>query len=266
MKRLDNSFVGENVKYYDMFFLPEEKVSNDIIYIEEILKNNGIKNESILDVGCGTGAHAYKMSALFNHIYGLDVSQDMISYAVEHHSKKNITYFCVDVSKENTVFEEVPVWGKVDAAISLAHVIGYQCDNASAAQFLRTVRDALNVGGIFVFNFYNMPAVFLGNLQPRHTQKKIKDISLNRISNARINADESCLDLDYYYIIDDKGMLSAYEIHERMRCFTRMEMEYFLETNGFEVVNFYTYGTLDKLKCSDWNGCCVARKIGGGVN
>ena len=261
MKVLKSSFEGEIVKHYDQFFLPSEKVYRECQYLLQMLKQYRPGFGLLMDVGCGTGAYSEEMSKYFKRVLGVDVSDDMISYAENNHSTVNTRYICSDIRS----FDEIDN-GCIDVAISLAHVIGYQLDNKSVNRYLRTVHNKLKDDGLFLFNFYNMPAIYSSPLNARHVKRKNEHAEITRISNATNNKEKGCLDLDYYYIIENHSNTeiddtSVVEIHEQMRYFTKCEIELFLNKNGFTAESFFNYGTDIDLTSDEWNAGCLARKL-----
>ena len=172
MKLLNSSFEGDNVKYYELFFLPKSKIQRDIEYLLSIIGNNKGGNQALLDVGCGTGLHAYSFSSSFERVYAIDISNDMIDYARTNHVADNVDYECLDIVKQVANCEEV------DVAVSLAHVIGYQLENESVESFIKHVHHSLKKDGLFVFSFYNMAAVYQGHLAPRTVTIDKDDIRL----------------------------------------------------------------------------------------
>ena len=115
--------------------------------------------------------------------------------------------------------------------------------------------------GVFIFNFYHQPALFINALSPKNIKKQIKDITVNRISNAMLNPNLNCLQLDYYYILysDYSHIVDSFEIHEIMRYFSTMELDYMLKEAGFSSTNFVEWGTNNELTPTMWNGCCIAK-------
>ncbi len=257
MDKLQNSFTGKNVEYYDKYFLPIEKVKNECNYAMSICLPYLSSYNKLIDVGCGTGVHAQLLSRRFKKVYGIDISKDMIRYAKINHSAVNLHFFCFDITRQKNC--EV---NNGDLVISLSHVIGYQLDNISVKNYLLGINRVLKNGGIFLFNFYYQPALYLNSLKPRLVRIDGEEEVITRISNASLNSDENCLDLDYYYIIENKlSVLYSYEVHEKMRFFSLLEMEYFLYENGFKILKTFKYNTTEKLSSTTWNGGILAKKM-----
>ena len=65
---------GENQHF--TLFVTKGTTTNEI---KEVLKELSWKNKSVLDVGCGTGLFAHKVSKLGpKHVLGIDFSQEAI--------------------------------------------------------------------------------------------------------------------------------------------------------------------------------------------
>lgn len=257
MRQLISSFEGGIVGYYDLFY--GGNFENEFNYIKKIINwvdcSILLQPGDCLDAGCGTGALTQKFSSFFNKITAMDISKDMLEYAKRFHFAHNICYIHEDIRKFNTK-------SKNDIAFALAHVIGYQLDNDSVEKMLMNINKSLKNNGIFLFNFYNEPALLQGKLESRY--KKVQDNTaiISRFSNASIYAEDNVLLLDYYYIIESSGNpLDCFEIHEKMRYFTVKEMEYYLSKTGFEIIKTFKYGTQDMLSSQEWNAGMVVRKI-----
>lgn len=257
MISLKSSFEGEIVKYYDLYFLPIEKVEEEVKYILSFVNEYLLDRCCVIDLGCGTGAYSEELAKYFDRVVGLDCSADMISYANGNHFNKKVDFVCGDARCKEMISSK-----KSSLVISLAHVIGYQLDNYSLDSYFKTVKENLVDGGLFFFNFYNQSAIYNMHLEPRHVKKHGDDgVELTRLSNAAIDADNNCLKLDYYYIVSKNDVVDAFEIHENMRYYSKLELEYYLNNNGFEIISFFNYNTTEELSGTCWNGGCLARKI-----
>ncbi len=256
MKKLNSSFEGDLVKYYDLFFL-QGRVSEEVQYIQGLLDTYGKNNahDAFIDIGGGVGAHAVEFSKYYKHVMLLDISNDMVEYAKNYYYRDNISYLCCDVCS----FRQDK---KYNIATALSHVIGYQLNNLSVEKMLININHLLEKDGLFFFNFYNEPALFDGKLKSRVQKVTSNNVEITRFSNAAIAADTNCLDLDYYYIIEQFGSEPlSIEIHEKMRYFTKLELEYYLNKNGFETIRFVNYLTDNPLTSDTWNAGVLVKKV-----
>lgn len=261
MKSLASSFEGELVEYYDLFFLNND-VSGEVQYIKSIVeefKDNKGEDVKLLDVGCGTGAHAYEFGRYFDNVLGVDISKDMIAFAKEKHVGEKINYEVQDI-------RQLRLQNKYDIVTALSHVIGYQLENMDVENMLLSIQRAMSDGGIFIFNFYNEPEILNGSLKPRTQTIENESLKITRFSNATPDTMENELLLDYYYIIQNYNMQpTAIEIHEKMRYFTLKEICYYLDKCGFKLLKAFDWDYCGKARISSgltsWNAGIAAKKI-----
>jgi len=95
-------------KWYDGFFYDklvtplQKKIMGQI---EELVTNNS----TVLDVGCGPGALALRLSAKCQSVLGLDRSEKMITYARRQLAKKGVTdvnFVCDDAAEMGMIQKE----------------------------------------------------------------------------------------------------------------------------------------------------------------
>ena len=252
MQSLASSFEGELVQYYDLFFL-QNNVSGEVQYVKGLVDRYVSDKTNLLDVGCGTGIYAQNFADYFNKILGIDISDDMIAFAREKHTKDNVEYAVQDI-------RSLKLEHKYGVATALSHVIGYQLENIDVENMLINVNRALQDNGIFIFNFYNAPQLFNGSLKPITKIAENEEARIVRLSNASLDTLENELLLDYYYIIErDEENPITIEIHEKMRYFTLKEITYYLKKTGFRVLDFFDWGG-ENQNLTSWNVGIVAEK------
>ncbi len=103
-----------------------------------------------LDLGCGTGRHAWLLSRVFNEVLAVDLSAPMLQYAQHHRAADNITYEhrdLLDITPDTD--------GRFDLVIS-AHTLHHVPDLPLA---LEQVRSLVQPGG---------QAILIDNVDPRH--------------------------------------------------------------------------------------------------
>lgn len=252
-----STFEGKLAKYYDAFFWNNSNpIKPHVDFIEENIKefyDGGVQDISILDVGCGTGIHAFELCNRGYQVDGIDISKDMISVARSNGINRDILFQVMDMCIEHPM--------KVyDVVISMSHVIGYQLDNIKLRGFVDNINRSMKIGGIFMFNFYHAPALYNGTLQPREKSVTIGDVSILRFSNATKKEMDNVLELRYKYILEEEEVTSI-DILEYMRYFTVKELDYILQMSGFEIVKMTGYLNSNELSEKEWNGFCVVRKV-----
>ncbi|QIN81773.1 methyltransferase domain-containing protein [Rubrobacter tropicus] len=114
--------------------------------ILEILKDNGIPDGLVVDLGCGSGLWARELLGAGYRVHGIDISEAMIELAWQ---KAPGAEFRV-----GSLFEaEIP---PCDAVTAVSEVLNYLFDPAYEERGLRDlfgrVHGALRPGGVFVFD------------------------------------------------------------------------------------------------------------------
>ncbi len=259
MKKLEynSSFEGEFTKYYEMYFYSDntEMVDKTIDYIGNIWSDyRGDSDKGLLiDIGCGTGIYETGFAELFEKVVAVDLSKDMIEYAAANHSRANVEYGVQNIC-------ESPVKGEADIVVSLSHVIGYQLSDRDLDSFIRNSALSLKKDGLFVFNFYNEPAILGSELKPRKKEKQCDNVRIVRDSSLAPILSERALQMNYDYHISDKEEIEIV-IREKMRYFSVNELEKCLMNNGMKMLAVKTFLSDSDLTDSEWNGCIIASKV-----
>ena len=97
---------------YDMF-MDNVPYKEWAAYVNEILKKHGIKEGTVLDLGCGTGSLTEELDDLGYEMIGVDLSDEMLEIAVQKMEEKEreILYISQDM-------RELKLYSTVDAVVS----------------------------------------------------------------------------------------------------------------------------------------------------
>ena len=136
---------GNYSNYYDLLYKDKDYPA-EINFIDSLLKQYGIGDvKTILDVGCGTGGHAFLLSEKGYTVTGVDISENMLSIAKEKAKKikADVNFFQADVCDFNLNM-------KFDVIISMFAVMGYQTTNEDFDRALLSVSKHLRPGGLFI--------------------------------------------------------------------------------------------------------------------
>ena len=128
---------------YDLFMdnVPYEAWAHRI---EEILKEYGIENGILLDLGCGTGKLTRLMEEKGYDMIGVDNSFEMLDIARES-SKENILYLLQDM-------REFELYGTVRAVYCACDSINYILEEEDLREVFALVNNYLDPKGIFIFD------------------------------------------------------------------------------------------------------------------
>ena len=101
---------GENQHF--TLFVTKGTTTNEI---KEVLKELSWKNKSVLDVGCGTGLFAHKVSKLGpKHVLGIDFSQEAIEIAMKTHKNRNLQYKVLDAKEIKSKYDVIVSLGTLE--------------------------------------------------------------------------------------------------------------------------------------------------------
>ena len=98
--------IGDNMEAYTGFAYVYDEYMDNIPYDEweeylvELLKENGIdKDNTVIDLGCGTGTVTRMLDKEGYNCIGIDLSEDMLSIASDktYDSGQQIIYSCQDM-------------------------------------------------------------------------------------------------------------------------------------------------------------------------
>lgn len=131
---------------YDLFMdnIPYEEWC---VYLTGLLKERGVQDGLVLDLGCGTGNLTELLAAEGYDMIGVDNAADMLEIAVEKKlaSGRDILYLLQDM-------RELELYGTVAAAVSICDSINYILDYRELVRVFSLVNNYLDPGGIFIFD------------------------------------------------------------------------------------------------------------------
>ncbi len=246
---------------YDLFYRDKDYAA-EAQYVHELLQTWAPGTRSILELGCGTGAHAALLAGKNYRIHGVDLSANMLKRAqtrladlsLEHASRLCFSQGDIRVLRMNEKF---------DAVLSLFHVISYQNTNKDLKATFATAGAHLKPGGVFIFDCWYGPAVLCE--QPTVRIKRLEDeqIALTRIAEPTMQVAENCVQVHYQIFVKHKSNGAIEELCEchRMRYLFTPEIQELLEDASMEMVASYEWMTLGKPGLGTWSACFVGKML-----
>lgn len=113
-------------------------------YITGILRDHGISDGLLLDLGCGTGKMTRLLRDQGYDMIGVDLSEDMLGIAREQDAE-NILYLQQDM-------REFELYGTVRAVVSVCDCMNYILEEEDLLEVFKLVNNYLDPGGIFLFD------------------------------------------------------------------------------------------------------------------
>lgn len=133
-------------RVYDTFMdnVPYEEWSE---YVAGILREYGITDGLLLDLGCGTGSLTELLAGKGYDMIGVDYSEEMLEIAREKKetSGRDILYLLQDM-------REFELYGTVRGIVSICDSMNYLMTEEDLLEVFRLVNNYLDPGGIFIFD------------------------------------------------------------------------------------------------------------------
>lgn len=157
--------------------------------LESILKEQGISEGLVLDLGCGTGSMTEELAGRGYDMIGVDVSEEMLELAMKkrEESGHEILYLLQDM-------REFELYGTVRAVVSVCDSINYITEEEDLETCFRLVNNYLDPGGLFVFDF--------------NTEYKYREV-LGQQTIAEDREEQSFIWDNYYY---EEEKINEYEL------------------------------------------------------
>lgn len=221
---------------YDLFMdnVPYEEWSK---YITKILRQYGIEDGLVLDLGCGTGKMTRLLAKAGYDMIGIDLSEEMLLIAREQETENSsILYLHQDM-------REFELYGTVRAVVSVCDSMNYITEEEDLLTVFELVNNYLDPSGIFVFDL--------------NTLFKYREI-LGETTICE-NREEGSFIWDNYYdeeeqineydltlfIQDEDGRYTKYEETHYQRGYELETVKVLLEKAGLAFVACYSEGSFE---------------------
>ena len=216
-------------QYYDMLY-QEKDYAVECRYIMSLLGEQNNKPGELLELGCGTGNYSKEFSDAGFTIIGIEKSKQMVDVAMS----KGIPHF-FPVVDDITTFN---VNKKFDAAVSLFHVVSYLTDNEEMVSCFKRVAEHLNKDGIFIFDVWYTPAVYVQQPETRIKRLNSDGYEIIRIAEPEIFYELNVVEVNYTLIIKDKSSSLWDVLKEKhiLRHYSTPEIKWMAQLSGFTLV------------------------------
>ena len=200
-------------------------------YLVGLLKEYGIEDGLVLELGCGTGSVTERLSRAGYDMIGADNSPEMLDIAFEKRaaSGQDILYLLQDM-------REFELYGTVGAVVSICDSVNYVLEEEELLQVFKLVNNYLDPGGLFIFDL--------------KTEKKFRDMGETTIAENREEAsfiwenfyDEEAKINEYdltLFIRDADGRFDKFEEYHEQRAYDVETIRELIRLSGMEFVAAY---------------------------
>lgn len=254
---------GDYARYYNLLY-QDKNYRQESAFVLEQLNACGCRPQTLLDLGCGTGRHAFEVAKQGVVTTGVDMSQAMLGMGREELERTSgfptgLPLPCLLPGDARTIR-----LGKTfDAVTSLFHVMSYQNTAEDALAVLETAKQHLKPGGIFFFDFWYGPGVLTDPPTERDKILEDSEIIVHRHATPIHRVNDNIVEVHYKIILKDKRTEEMKELHEihKMRYWFFPELYYLAQNAGFSVVGKGGWlGQIGEIGASTWNAWITLRR------
>ena len=246
-------------RYYDLLYRDKD-YAGEARYVANLIETYAPEARSLMEIGCGTGAHAAELAGLGYDVTGVDMSVGMLQ-AAEARKNGIPPGFASRLTFAEGDARDVRLGRRFNAVISLFHVMSYQTSNHDLAAAFATAREHMSPGGVFVFDCWYGPAVLRQWPSTRETTLRDEYTEVHRVATPELYAGRNVVDVKYDVHVTDLATGVAETLHEThsMRYLFTPEIELALETAGMSLVGAYTWMSSEPPGFDSWGAAFVAK-------
>jgi SAM-dependent methyltransferase len=213
----------------------------------------------VLDLGCGAGGHVFPLASRGYEITGVDRSPVMLELAKEKAAKFSGRRPRLQVGDIQTL----RLGETFDAIVCMFAVLSYQTSNDQLLSTLRTARQHLTRGSLFLCDFWYGPAVLKQQPADRIKEVMSGEDRIVRLARPSIDTQIHVVTVSYQ-LLRLRGNVLVEETREahQMRYLFKPEMDLLMQLAGFELLHFCPFAQLDQdVSDETWSVSAIGRAI-----
>ena len=247
-------------RYYDLLYRDKDYAA-EAQYVAEHIRKHAPGARRILELGCGTGAHAEHLARMGFAVRGVDLSESMLARAEVRKAglpaavAARLSFGQGDV---RTIRERETY----DVVVSLFHVMSYQTTNADIDATFETAAAHLQTGGLFVFDYWYGPAVLTQRPEVRVKRLEDDQVKVTRIAEPVMRVNDNLVDVNYTVFIELKaaGTTQCVQETHRMRYFFEPELTRY-QTARFKNCANHSWLSNESPNTQSWSGMQVLARV-----
>ena len=240
---------------YDTFMdnIPYEEWTE---YVISILKEYGVNDGLVLDLGCGTGNMTELLAKAGYDMIGVDNAEEMLEIAMEKRAQSgyDILYLFQDM-------REFELYGTVKAIVSICDSVNYITEEEDLLEVFRLVNNYLDPKGVFIFDFNTIHKYrdILGNQTIAEDREDCSFIWDNYYyEEEQINEYE----LSLFIREEDSELYRKYQETHFQRAYDLETMKRLIEQSGLEYITAYDAFTKNPSTAESERIYVIARERG----
>lgn len=240
---------------YDTFMdnIPYEEWAE---YLVTILKEYGVEDGLVLDLGCGTGNMTELLAKSGYDMIGIDNAEEMLEIAMEKRADSgyDILYLLQDM-------REFELYGTVKAIVSICDSVNYITEEEDLLEVLRLVNNYLDPQGMFVFDF-NTVHKYRDVLGDQTIAEDREDCSF--IWDNYYYEDEQINEYELSLFIKEDGsdLYRKYQETHFQKAYDLKKMKKLIEQSGLEYITAYDAFTQNSPTAESERIYVIARERG----
>lgn len=241
-----------NTPYYHILYK-----DRDFVEAENFIRNltqdlQLSKDSKIIDLACGKGRHSVFLQQLGYEVLGVDLSEESIEHNKQFETSANetpkLTFEVHDM--RNELYPNVSS-EKVNAVFNLFTSFGYFDDDEDDRKVFSSVKNVLQINGIFVLDFLNEK--FVKNTLVDETT--VTKDGIDFLIKKRIEEKHVIKDIFF----EDKG--ESFHYFEKVKLHTLEEIKNIAESFGFEAVKIWGNYQLEDFERETSPRCIFQFKV-----
>ncbi len=255
-----NEIFDAYARYYDLLYRDKD-YGGETEYVASCIREHAPQAKRILELGCGTGAHAEHLARMGYTVHGVDLSEAMLADAEARKARLPaevgglLSFGLGDVRTVRT--------GETyDAVISLFHVMSYQTANSDLEAAFETASVHLPKGSLFLFDFWYGPAVLTQKPEVRIKRLEDDEIKVTRIAEPVMRVNDNLVEVNYTVFVELKATGETESVQEthRMRYLFLPELIRY-RTGTFEERATKAWMSNESLNTDSWSGIQILARV-----
>jgi len=214
----------KSAELYDLIYAQFKDYEAETEEIHRLIAEHNPNATALLDIGCGTGEHAYRLTHQYGYqVDGIDIEPAFVDLAKKKNPRD--TFTVADMA-------DFHLSKNYDVLLCLFSSIGYidSTDNLQAT--MHCFMSHVKPDGLLIIEPWFEPGVMTGGKSFMHTAES-EDLNVCRMSYTELAGVKSILHFEY--LIGSEAGLSSFSERHELTLFTREQMTNSLIAAGFDV-------------------------------